>query len=113
MKVKSTPSPSISVITLSSTDEDDDQNIVGLSNENASIASSMSSSILSSNSSVLIPPSTTGVVRKPSARCAVVRPMIDVKREVDDANKTNIRNLFPSVDFATTLNTTFPPYYGH
>ncbi|KAM3727046.1 Homeodomain-interacting protein kinase [Dirofilaria immitis] len=84
-----------------------------LSNENASIASSMSSSLLSSSSSVLIPPSTTGVVRKPSARCAVVRPMIDVKREIDDANKTNIRNLFPSVDFATALNTTFPPYYGH
>ncbi|EJD76659.1 CMGC/DYRK/HIPK protein kinase, variant [Loa loa] len=84
-----------------------------LSNENASIASSMSSSLLSSSSSVLIPPSTAGVVRKPSARCAVVRPMIDVKREVDDANKTNIRNLFPNVDFATALNTTFPPYYGH
>uniref|UniRef100_A0A915PI84 non-specific serine/threonine protein kinase n=1 Tax=Setaria digitata TaxID=48799 RepID=A0A915PI84_9BILA len=121
MKVKSTPSPAISVITLSSTDEDDDQNIVGfvaflhvrLSNENASIASSMSSSLLSSSSSVLIPPSTAGVVRKPSARCAVVRPMIDVKREVEDANKTNIRNLFPNVDFATALNTTFPPYYGH
>ncbi|KAL3981481.1 Protein kinase domain family protein [Acanthocheilonema viteae] len=101
MKVKSTSSPAKSVIMLS------------LSNENASIASSMSSSLLSSSSSVLIPPSTTGVVRKPSARCAVVRPMIDVKREVDDANKTNIRNLFPSVDFATALNTTFPPYYGH
>ncbi|OZC10501.1 hypothetical protein X798_02545 [Onchocerca flexuosa] len=121
MKVKSTPSPAISVITLSSTDDDDDQNIVGfvafvnvrLSNENASITSSMSSSLLSSSSSVLIPPSTTGVVRKPSARCAVVRPMIDVKREIDDANKTNIRNLFPSVDFATALNTTLPPYYGH
>uniref|UniRef100_A0A8R1TUL6 non-specific serine/threonine protein kinase n=1 Tax=Onchocerca volvulus TaxID=6282 RepID=A0A8R1TUL6_ONCVO len=101
MKVKNTPSPAISVITLSSTDDDDDQNIVGLSNENTSITSSMSSSLLSSSSSVLIPPSTTGVVRKPSARCAVVRPMIDVKREIDDANKTNIRNLFPSVDFAT------------
>ncbi|VDK67607.1 unnamed protein product [Onchocerca ochengi] len=113
MKVKNTPSPAISVITLSSTDDDDDQNIVGLSNENTSITSSMSSSLLSSSSSVLIPPSTTGVVRKPSARCAVVRPMIDVKREIDDANKTNIRNLFPSVDFATALNTAFPPYYGH
>lgn len=84
-----------------------------LSNENASITSSVSSSLMSSNSSLLIPPSTTGVVRKPSARCAVVRPMIDVKRGVDDANKTNIRNLFPNMDFAAALNTTFPSYYGH
>ncbi|VDN04899.1 unnamed protein product [Thelazia callipaeda] len=83
-----------------------------LSNENTSIASSMSSSLLSSSSSVLIPPTTTGVVRKPSARCAVVRPMVDMKREIDDANKANIRNLFPSMEFST-LNATFPPFYGH
>ncbi|KJH48730.1 kinase domain protein [Dictyocaulus viviparus] len=55
------PSPAVSVITISSSEEDE-QNGNGMVSE----------------------PSTSTGIRRPTAKCAVVRPMIDVKREVPD-----------------------------
>lgn len=67
--------------------------------------SSITSSLGNNNAasaSVLIP-SSSNILRKPSTRCAVVRPMIDIKREtVDDINgANNIRHLLPNLDLTT------------
>ncbi|KAE9413997.1 hypothetical protein Angca_006154 [Angiostrongylus cantonensis] len=55
------PSPAVSVITISSSEEDEQNG----------------------NSMVAEPTGSTGI-RRPTAKCAVVRPMVDVKRELPD-----------------------------
>lgn len=71
-----------------------------VSDDGGNVANVMATSLLSNGPSVLVP-SCSGVVRKPSARCAVVRPMIDVKRELEDTSKVNVRQLIPNLDFAS------------
>uniref|UniRef100_A0A914RJN3 Uncharacterized protein n=1 Tax=Parascaris equorum TaxID=6256 RepID=A0A914RJN3_PAREQ len=68
------------------------------SGSSTSVASSSLTSSLVSNASGSLLVGTT--VRKPSTRCAVVRPMLDVKREVvvDDVGNANIRQLMPNLD---------------
>ncbi|VDN57035.1 unnamed protein product [Dracunculus medinensis] len=78
--------------------------LTGIENGNMAV-SSITSSLGNNNAasaSVLIP-SSSNILRKPSTRCAVVRPMIDIKREtVDDINgANNIRHLLPNLDLTT------------
>uniref|UniRef100_A0A915CCB7 non-specific serine/threonine protein kinase n=1 Tax=Parascaris univalens TaxID=6257 RepID=A0A915CCB7_PARUN len=111
VKVKNScsPSPAVSVITLSSSDEDESQHAFGASSgSSTSVASSSLTSSLVSNASGSLLVGTT--VRKPSTRCAVVRPMLDVKREVvvDDVGNANIRQLMPNLDLTAATSTLYP-----
>lgn len=114
VKVKNScsPSPAVSVITLSSSDEDESQHAFGeSSNESTSLASSSLTSSLMSNASggSILVSNTSGAVRKPNARCAVVRPMVDVKREiVDDVNNINVRQLMPNLDLSAAAGGLYP-----
>uniref|UniRef100_A0A183UJY5 Protein kinase domain-containing protein n=1 Tax=Toxocara canis TaxID=6265 RepID=A0A183UJY5_TOXCA len=107
VKVKSScsPSPAVSVITLSSSDEDESQHAFGASSgSSTSVASSSLTSSLMSNASGSGSVLVGSTVRKPSTRCAVVRPMLDVKREVvDDMGNANIRQLMPNLDLTAAL----------
>ncbi|VDK41878.1 unnamed protein product [Anisakis simplex] len=104
VKVKSScsPSPAVSVITLSSSDEDESQHAFGASTgSSTSVASSSLTSSLVSNASGSGSLLVGSAVRKPSTRCAVVRPMLDVKREMaEDVGNANIRQLMPNIDIA-------------
>lgn len=103
------PRMGVTALSLDSTKYSSDPSRVN--DDSGNVANVMATSLLSNGSSVLVP-SCSGVVRKPSARCAVVRPMIDVKREVEDVSKVNVRQLIPNLDFAAALGSLPPAYYG-